>query len=334
MFFETHFFNFLSKMAFLKRGVLGSWKNEENQKKRWLISKKQETQKTVIWTKNEPKNPQKNLFIYSARMAPKKVDKLITRKVAKRIILWRPKGGQTNNSPAYIYICQRSRDHIMASRGSRQKGVQCQRALHSLRTQIIISSTLHHLQKFDFRHHLILPVFISLPLRDFGFSSPVIVIVKIHFDIWHGSRAGWFRAWLICYVSSRPVKSRRLNDDATDESNHIIIRRRGEKSMEIQTSRGVGHQNVQQWPLSTTRDFHHPHHSMVSSHHMSSGQKRYSPSCQSQTIRSLFQSFKRSQVTKTSSQRRSSSKESYQRSLKRSRTRIQRSRRSHQEFGS
>ena len=26
-------------------------------------------------------------------------------------------------------------------------------------------------------------VFISLPLRDFGFSSPVIVIVKIHFDI-------------------------------------------------------------------------------------------------------------------------------------------------------
>ena len=33
-------------------------------------------------------------------MAPKKVDKLITLKVAKLITLWRPKGGQTNNSPA------------------------------------------------------------------------------------------------------------------------------------------------------------------------------------------------------------------------------------------
>ena len=35
---------------------------------------------------------------------------------------------------------------------------------------------------------------------------------------------GRFRARLICYVLSRPVRSRRL-DDATDESNHIIIRR-------------------------------------------------------------------------------------------------------------
>ena len=43
-------------------------------------------------------------------MAPKEVDKLITLKGAKLITLWRPKGGQTNNSPAhththtYIYI--------------------------------------------------------------------------------------------------------------------------------------------------------------------------------------------------------------------------------------
>ena len=37
-------------------------------------------------------------------MAPKKVDKLITLKGAKLVTLWRPKGGQTNNSPAYIYI--------------------------------------------------------------------------------------------------------------------------------------------------------------------------------------------------------------------------------------
>ena len=37
-------------------------------------------------------------------MAPQKVDKLITFEVAKLITLERPKGGQTNNSPAYIYI--------------------------------------------------------------------------------------------------------------------------------------------------------------------------------------------------------------------------------------
>ena len=37
-------------------------------------------------------------------MAPPKVDKLITFEVAKLITLERAKGGQTNNSPAYIHI--------------------------------------------------------------------------------------------------------------------------------------------------------------------------------------------------------------------------------------
>ena len=37
-------------------------------------------------------------------MAPKEVDKLITFEVAKLITLKRPKDGQTNTSPAYIYI--------------------------------------------------------------------------------------------------------------------------------------------------------------------------------------------------------------------------------------
>ena len=32
------------------------------------------------------------------------MDKLITLEVAKLITLWRPQGGQTNNSPACIYI--------------------------------------------------------------------------------------------------------------------------------------------------------------------------------------------------------------------------------------
>ena len=38
-------------------------------------------------------------------MAPKKVDKLMTLKVDKLMTLWRPKGGQTNASPAYIFFC-------------------------------------------------------------------------------------------------------------------------------------------------------------------------------------------------------------------------------------
>ena len=46
--------------------------------------------------------------------------------------------------------CQRSRDH-MASRGSSQKD-QWQWSEH-FQIEIIISLTLHHLQKFDFRRH-------------------------------------------------------------------------------------------------------------------------------------------------------------------------------------
>ena len=46
----------------------------------------------------------KKPYFYSAKMAPKKVDNLITFKGANLITLWRPKGGQANNSPAYIYI--------------------------------------------------------------------------------------------------------------------------------------------------------------------------------------------------------------------------------------
>ena len=55
------------------------------------------------------------------------------------------------------------------SHGSSQKD-QCQRAHSTLSTQIIISPTLHHLLKLDFRHHLILPVFISLPSQDLCFT--------------------------------------------------------------------------------------------------------------------------------------------------------------------
>ena len=65
--------------------------------------RKKRNPKTLIWTKIHHKNPQKTYF-YSAKMAPKKVDKLITFEVAKLITLERPKGRQANNSPTYIYI--------------------------------------------------------------------------------------------------------------------------------------------------------------------------------------------------------------------------------------
>ena len=46
----------------------------------------------------------KNPYFYSAKMAPKKVDNLLTFKVANLLTLWRPKRGQPSASPAYIYI--------------------------------------------------------------------------------------------------------------------------------------------------------------------------------------------------------------------------------------
>ena len=71
---------------------------------------------------------------------------------------------------------------VTASRGSSQKVFQCQRALHSFRRDhylIVIASS----PKIGSHPPFDLGVFFSLHLRDFGFSSPVIVIVKIHFDI-------------------------------------------------------------------------------------------------------------------------------------------------------
>ena len=89
-------------MAFFKEGF---WEVRKKKKMKKEVTNLQKAgnQKTLIWTKHQHENPQKPYF-YSAKMAPKKVDKLITLKVDKRITLWRPKGGQTNNSPAYIYI--------------------------------------------------------------------------------------------------------------------------------------------------------------------------------------------------------------------------------------
>ena len=46
----------------------------------------------------------KNPYFYSAKMAPKKVDNLLTFKGANPLTLWRPKCGQPSASPAYIYI--------------------------------------------------------------------------------------------------------------------------------------------------------------------------------------------------------------------------------------
>ena len=102
MFFETHFLHIFCENGLLKRGFWEVRKRRKS-KKRWLICKKTGNPKTPIWTKIIPKILKKPYF-YSAKMAPQKVDKVITLKVAKLITLWRPKGGQTNNSPAYIYM--------------------------------------------------------------------------------------------------------------------------------------------------------------------------------------------------------------------------------------
>ena len=56
-------------------------------------------------------------------------------------------------------------------------GLSAHSELRSLSTVIASSLKIRFQPTFD------LAVLISLPLRDFGFSSPVIVIVEIHFDI-------------------------------------------------------------------------------------------------------------------------------------------------------
>ena len=62
------------------------------------------------------------------------------------------------------------------------KGVQCQRALHSFRLRSL-STVIASPLKIGFQPTFDSAVLISLPLRDFGFSSPVIVIVKNYFGI-------------------------------------------------------------------------------------------------------------------------------------------------------
>ena len=59
----------------------------------------------------------KNPYFYSAKMAPKKVDNLLTFKGANPLTLWRPKCGQPSASPAYIYIyiCLRVRNWTPAA---------------------------------------------------------------------------------------------------------------------------------------------------------------------------------------------------------------------------
>ena len=69
-----------------------------------------------------------------------------------------------------------------ASRGSSQK-LQCHRALQHIQKSDHYLIDIASSPKIGFHPPFDLGVFISFPLRDFGFSSPVIVIVKIHFDI-------------------------------------------------------------------------------------------------------------------------------------------------------
>ena len=68
------------------------------------FEKNRKPKNTSLDQKASQKSSKNPIFIVRKWSPPKKVDKLITLKVDKLITLWRPKGGQTNNSPAYIYI--------------------------------------------------------------------------------------------------------------------------------------------------------------------------------------------------------------------------------------
>ena len=124
-----------------------------------------------------------------------------------------------------------------------------------------------------------------------------------------------------------PVLSTHDNsiDDATNGSHHIIIRS-GKKSLELKASRIIGHEDVHQRSKNSILDSHHQHHSMVSNLHMWNGQRHCSRISQSPTIKTSSRFSKRSQVTRTSSQRRFSLKVSCQSSKIRSRTRKQKKR--------
>ena len=90
-------------MAFFKEGFWEVRKKNKIKKEVTNLQKKGNP-KTLIWTKIHENQILKNPYFYSAKMAPKKVDKLMTLEAAKLMTLERPKGGQTNNSPAYIYM--------------------------------------------------------------------------------------------------------------------------------------------------------------------------------------------------------------------------------------
>ena len=82
-------------------------------------------------------------------------------------------------------------------------------------SEVTISPSPYHLSKFDFRHCLIPPVLVSLLLRDSGFDSPVIVIVKICISLFDKNLQkntnrpilGHFRKF---FVFSGPSRSGRL----------------------------------------------------------------------------------------------------------------------------
>ena len=100
-------------MACLKQGF---WEVRHMKKIKKEVTNlwKKETKNTNLDQNSTHKSSKKPIFIVR-KWPPRKVDKLITFEVAKLITLERPKGGQTNNSPAWIYIYMlgsRMRAHI------------------------------------------------------------------------------------------------------------------------------------------------------------------------------------------------------------------------------
>ena len=156
------------------------------------------------------------------------------------------------------YCCQMLRINLSRPHAAQVKRISGNGQEHSL-SQIIISPSAHHLSKLNFRHHLIPPVLVSLFLRGFGLSTPVIVIIKIcvsSFDmvaeqcpiLGQLDFATSFCPVLSSHDSTttRPMSNQITASSSSSSSSSSSIRRKGKKSLELKASRRARHQDVHQ----------------------------------------------------------------------------------------
>ena len=96
MFFRNTLFVFFFENGLLKRGVWEVRKKKIIKKEGTNLRKKRKPKNTNLDQSSSQKSSKEN-YLYSAKMTPKKVDKLITFEVAKRITL-------VQHAYKYIYI--------------------------------------------------------------------------------------------------------------------------------------------------------------------------------------------------------------------------------------